>query len=92
MAVNHFPDGKSASQYEELVSEAGDLGKNLIAAPGDISKPETGSEFVQKTVGKWGRLDVFVSNAGVCQFADFLRYAGILMSCASTAFIGEFHC
>ena len=40
---------------------------------GDISKPETGKDFVAKTVEAFGRLDVFVSNAGVCQFADFLE-------------------
>lgn len=74
VAINHFPDSKSASQYDELVAEAGELKENLIAVAGDISKPETGKDLVEKTVGKWGRLDVFVSNAGVCQFADFLRY------------------
>lgn len=74
VAVNHFPDAKSASQYDELVNEAGELARNLIAVPGDISKPEMGQELVAKTVEKWGRLDVFVSNAGVCQFADFLTY------------------
>lgn len=41
---------------------------------GDISQPETGRDFVSKTVEKFGRLDVFVSNAGVCQFAEFLEY------------------
>lgn len=74
VAINHFPDDKSATQYDELVSEAGELGQNLIAVAGDISKPETGRELVAKTVQKWGRLDVFVSNAGVCEFADFLTY------------------
>lgn len=74
VAINHFPDDKSAAQYQELVAEAGDLGRNLLAVAGDISKPETGQELVRKTVEKWGRLDVFVSNAGVCQFADFLTY------------------
>lgn len=82
VAVNHFPDTKSASQYEAVVSEAGDFEKNLIGIPGDISKPNTGTELVQKTVEKWGRLDVLVSNAGICQFADFLKYvAGNLTSC-----------
>ena len=73
VAVNHFPDEKSAAQFEELRKEVGDAeGAKLIAVAGDISKPETGQELVRKAVEKWGRLDVFVSNAGVCQFADFL--------------------
>jgi len=72
VAINHFPDDTSASQYEQLVKDAGELGQNLIVVAGDISKPETGQQLVEETVKKWGRLDIFVSNAGVCQFADFL--------------------
>ena len=73
VAVNHFPDLKSASQFEEMLSEAG-TDAPLIGVPGDISKPETGQELVVRTVEKFNKLDVFVSNAGVCQFADFLTY------------------
>lgn len=71
VAVNFYPDEKSQSQFEELRKEAGE-DADLIDVPGDITKPETGQELVRKTVEKFGRLDVFVSNAGVCQFADFL--------------------
>jgi len=44
----------------------------LLFVPGDISRAETGPKLVAETVSKWGRLDVFVSNAGICQFAEFL--------------------
>lgn len=71
VAVNYYPDPKSQKQFEELQKEVGDEAR-LIGLAGDITKPETGQEFVKKTVEKFGRLDVFVSNAGVCQFADFL--------------------
>ncbi|KAI7514724.1 L-rhamnose-1-dehydrogenase [Hortaea werneckii] len=71
VAVNFFPDDKSTSQFQELQKEVGDSAP-LIAVAGDITKPETGQELVKKTVEKWGRLDTFVSNAGVCEFADFL--------------------
>lgn len=74
VAVNYYPDDKSASQFEALSKEVGEDAR-LIGVPGDITKPETGQELVKKTVEKFGRLDVFVSNAGVCQFADFLTYA-----------------
>ena len=73
VAVNYFPDERSAAQFEALVREAG-LNDGLIGIHGDISKPETGQELVRKTVEKFGKLDIFVSNAGVCEFADFLRY------------------
>lgn len=74
--MNYFPDDKSASQFEDMKREAGDqVNSNLIGVAGDISKPETGKEFVRQVVSGFGkgRLDVFVSNAGVCEFADFLR-------------------
>lgn len=72
VAVNHYPDSKSASQFGEMLKEAGQ-GAKLIAVPGDIAKPETSTELVEKTVENYGRLDVLVSNAGVCQFNEFLR-------------------
>lgn len=54
--------------------ETGADPNRFIAVPGDISQPETGQRFVADTLEAFGRLDVFVSNAGVCQFADFLEY------------------
>lgn len=73
VAVNHYPDPKSEEAFQTMLKEAGELSTKLIAVAGDISKAETGTEFVQKTVEKFGRLDIFVSNAGVCQFSEFLR-------------------
>jgi L-rhamnose 1-dehydrogenase len=72
VAVNHYPDSKSDDQFKSMQEEAGP-GAKLIAVPGDIAKPETGTDLVSKTVAEFGRLDIFVSNAGVCQFAEFLR-------------------
>ncbi|PNS18293.1 Levodione reductase [Sphaceloma murrayae] len=58
VGVNHYPDEKSASQFKEMHRSTSSP-ENLIAVPGDISKPETATELVRKTVDKWGRLDVF---------------------------------
>jgi len=80
VGVNYFPDDKSSSQFQTLVSEAGDNGDMIIGSPGDIRKPEAGQELIAKTVERWSRLDIFVSNAGVCQFADFLTYVAVLSS------------
>lgn len=72
VAINHLGDEKSAAQFEQMLAEKPADGQ-LIAVPGDISKPETAKRLVDETVGAFGRLDVFVSNAGVCRFADFLE-------------------
>jgi len=45
----------------------------LLTAPGDISQPQTGQDLVEQTVSRFGRLDTFVSNAGICQFEEFLE-------------------
>lgn len=47
--------------------------KRFLTVAGDVTQPETGKEFIAKTVAEFGRLDVFVSNAGVCKFAEFLE-------------------
>jgi len=72
VAINHFGDAKSASQFKSLVQEA-PSGAEVIEVPGDISKYETAALLVNETVKAFGSLDIFVSNAGVCQFSDFLE-------------------
>jgi len=82
VAVNHFGDPKSSAQFQSLLEEASQsLGskeeaqKRLIEVPGDVSNPETGKKLVAAVVEKWGRLDVCISNAGICEFKEFLEYA-----------------
>ena len=45
----------------------------LLLIPGDVCQPSTGQDLVSRTVSKFGRLDIFVSNAGICRFAEFLE-------------------
>ncbi|OTB02734.1 hypothetical protein M426DRAFT_74385 [Hypoxylon sp. CI-4A] len=47
---------------------------------GDVSDPSTGPALVARAVALFGRLDVCVSNAGICQFAEFLTLTGDLWS------------
>ncbi|GAB7353941.1 hypothetical protein MBLNU459_g4546t1 [Dothideomycetes sp. NU459] len=79
VAVNHYPDPKSGEQFKSMLEEAGEHSAKLIAVPGDIAKAETGTELVTRTVEKFGRLDIFVSNAGVCQFSEFLSLSPDLL-------------
>lgn len=72
VAVNHLGDPVSQKSWESLKAEA-DVGDRLIAVAGDISQPETGERLVEECVRCFGKLDIFVSNAGVCVFGDFLE-------------------
>lgn len=45
----------------------------LLTVPGDVSQPEAGQKLVAQTVARFGRLDTFVSNAGICKFEEFLE-------------------
>lgn len=79
VAVNHLGLASDAKHLSSLLEEAKaikekDAGAGeLIEVQGDISSPETGKELVAKAVERWGGLDVFVSNAGVCKFAEVLE-------------------
>ncbi|KAF2753170.1 NAD(P)-binding protein [Pseudovirgaria hyperparasitica] len=71
VCVNHLGDEASERQFESMVAE-NKSESPLIAVAGDISKKETALRLVQQTVDRFGKLNIFVSNAGVCQFAEFL--------------------
>jgi L-rhamnose 1-dehydrogenase len=44
----------------------------VIFIPGDISQPETSTHLIAQTVSTFSRLDIFISNAGICRFEEFL--------------------
>jgi len=79
VAVNYLDNAAGHEQFVSMVEEARALpgvqvGREdvLLSVPGDVSKQSDAKSMVKRTVEKWGRLDVFVSNAGICEFADFL--------------------
>ncbi|KAI1262667.1 3-oxoacyl-reductase [Xylariaceae sp. FL1019] len=79
VVVNHLDLSKDKPHLDSLLAEASqassgrpsDAGK-LAHLPGDVSDPVTGEALVKKAVELFGRLDICVSNAGICQFAEFL--------------------
>ncbi|SGZ52997.1 CIC11C00000004469 [Sungouiella intermedia] len=67
VVVNHLE-----SQTQLAMELEKQMGKeNFLGVVGDISKPETSDNLVKETVARFGHLDVFVSNAGICEFAEF---------------------
>ncbi|KAI1104379.1 3-oxoacyl-reductase [Jackrogersella minutella] len=88
--VNHLGLASDKPHLESLIAEAEAL-KPASPTPGvtigtlehlagDVSDPATGPALVARAVSRFGRLDVCVSNAGICQFAEFLSLSGDLWS------------
>ena len=65
VAINTFRDADAAA---EVVAEVEKLGRRAIAVDGDVALPESAAAFVERAVEALGRVDVFVSNAGICPF------------------------
>lgn len=79
VAINHLGLPSNTQHKDSLIEEAlrikaeGEDAGELIEVQGDVAIPETGKLLVEQAVQKWGRLDIFISNAGVCKFAEFLE-------------------
>jgi L-rhamnose 1-dehydrogenase len=78
VSISHLGGAKEDTLLDALRKDVNEIeadaaNTRFLTVPGDISQPETGQNFVTKTVEAFGRLDVFVSNAGVCHFAEFLE-------------------
>ncbi|MFN8512825.1 MAG: SDR family oxidoreductase [Chloroflexia bacterium] len=56
---------RSADALDTLVAEVAAQGGEAVAHPGDIADPAVIQSCVEQAVGKWGRLDILVANAGV---------------------------
>ena len=87
VVVNHLNLARDEHHLHSLIEEAQHMRDSkqdaafsigaLAHLPGDVSDPATGPAlvaFALETFGT-GRLDICVSNAGICQFADFLSMA-----------------
>lgn len=69
VAINYASsDDKAASCVAEIEA----LGRRAIVVKGDVAEPETAEAFVARSVNAFGRVDVMVSNAGICPFHAFL--------------------
>lgn len=88
VVVNHLGLEKDQSHLDSLVSEADALiqadqaAGRLAHQAGDVRESATARALVELAVkhSPAGRLDVCVSNAGICTFADFLTLEEDLFS------------
>lgn len=69
VAINY---ASSDDKAHSCVAEIEALGQRAIAVKGDVADPTTSGEFIARAVASFGRVDVLVSNAGICPFHAFL--------------------
>lgn len=63
----------SLEDCQKVVEEIKKNGGEAIAMKCDVSKKAEVDEMVKKTIEEFGKVDVLVNNAGICQFKPFLE-------------------
>ncbi len=69
VAINSHSGGAATA---EVIAAIEGHGRRCISVEGDVALPETATAFVNAAVEAFGKVDVFVSNAGICPFHAFL--------------------
>ncbi|EQD48457.1 short-chain dehydrogenase/reductase SDR, partial [mine drainage metagenome] len=69
VGLNWFKD---RAGIEDTLTQVTRLGRRAIEVEGDVALPESAERFITVASAALGRLDVFVSNAGICPFHAFL--------------------
>lgn len=69
VAINYHSHDAEA---ERCIAEIEALGQRGFALKGDVALPDTATDFVAQAVEQLGKVDVLVSNAGICPFHAFL--------------------
>ncbi|KAH6667032.1 3-oxoacyl-reductase [Plectosphaerella plurivora] len=75
VVINHLGLEQDQHHLDSLVAEAESAPGKLAHQAGDIREPATSAALVELAVkhSGTGRLDICVSNAGICTFAEFLE-------------------
>lgn len=69
VAINYARDTAGAESCVAAIEAAGG---RAIAVRGDVAEPATATDFIARAVEAFGKVDVMVSNAGICPFHAFL--------------------
>ncbi|EPQ60673.1 NAD P-binding protein [Gloeophyllum trabeum ATCC 11539] len=74
LILHYYGDKDTQDEIQSLKQEieAVNPSTKVVAVPGDIADPETSKNVVEEGVKSFGRIDVLISNAGICPFWDFL--------------------
>src|SRR6185503_472852 len=88
IVARYVEEGARVGVLERVPARAAqlraDFGDAVMAVPGDVTRYQDNVSAVAETVKAFGRLDVFVGNAGV--FDNFLPFADFAEDQLSAAF------
>ncbi len=70
VAINYFDATDAAAN--DTVSAINATGRRGLAVKADVAHPDSAPAFIDAAVKAFGKVDVFVSNAGICPFHAFL--------------------
>lgn len=73
VVVHYLGDAETTAEAQSLQAELEKLGAKVALVAGDISDAAVGQSIADAAEMAFGRLDVFVSNAGICPFMGFLE-------------------
>jgi NAD(P)-dependent dehydrogenase (short-subunit alcohol dehydrogenase family) len=62
--------GRDQSTIDQVAADLGDRGQGIRA---DVADLKSNTEIVERAVARFGKLDVFVANAGVAEVVPFLE-------------------
>lgn len=96
VALNHLADDeRGPAQIERLCAE----GLDVIAAPGNVSDPESTATMVSEAAAALGRLDVLINNAGTSNTVEPVPFEDLEAMTEdfwdvilSTNLVGPFRC
>lgn len=66
-------EGGSSAAAQAVVKEITDAGGEAIAHGANVCKADEVADMVQKTMDKWGRIDILINNAGVLRDKTFVK-------------------
>ncbi|KAG6814062.1 hypothetical protein H0H92_003109 [Tricholoma furcatifolium] len=72
LILHYLGDNETELEIQSLSSDIENKGAKVVTVAGDIGDPATSTKIVDAGVKAFGRIDVLVSNAGICPFAEFL--------------------
>lgn len=70
VGINYNGSESDALEAVEIIKS---MGRNAFALKGDVSEFSSAEAFIKEGVKHFGKLDSFVSNAGICPFHSFLE-------------------